>query len=74
MKSNCSTCTEEHDDNGEVEDDQEEPKPSERSKERILFQKIKESAALRPFLDKYNMMDETDPEHTYVYLVSCIEK
>ena len=47
---------------------------SDNTMKRILFQKIKDSTALRPFLDKYNMMDETDPEHTYTYLVGCMER
>ena len=45
-----------------IADDQEDPL-SDRQLERILFEKIKGSAVLKPYIDKYNMFDDDDPDH-----------
>ena len=42
--------------------------------ERIFYQKIKDSTALKPYLDQYRMMDETDFNHSYDYLLGSVEK
>ena len=56
-----------------IEDDQEEPL-TDRQKERILYAKIKNSKVLKPYLDKYAMMDEDDYDHSYHYLINSIDK
>ena len=50
-----------------------EEKLTDRTMERILYPKVKESKALKPYLDKYFMLDESDPNHSYSFLVESIE-
>ena len=42
-------------------------------KQRMLYGKIKKSTVLKPYLDRYNLMNEEDPEWSYQYLVDSIE-
>ena len=56
-----------------VEDDQEDPL-SDRQKERILYAKIKNSRVLKPYLDRYSMLDDDDRDHSYDYLLSSIDR
>ena len=56
-----------------IEDDQEDPS-TDRQKERILFAKIQYSKALKPYLDKYNMLDDDDENHSYQFLLDSIER
>ena len=56
-----------------IEDDQEDPS-TDRQKERILFAEIKNSKVLKPYLDRYNMLDDDDKDHSYQYLLDSIER
>ena len=43
--------------------------------ERILFEKIEKSVALKPYLDKYNMAGKTDTQvRCYQYLIEAMEE
>ena len=56
-----------------IENDLEDPL-TDRQRERILYSKIKNSKALKPYLDKYSMLDDDDEEHTYDYLLNSVER
>ena len=47
---------------------------SDKQMKRIFYEKIKKSEVLRPFLDRFSLMDESDPDHTYAYLFEGMEK
>ena len=56
-----------------IEDDQEDS-ITDRQKERILYRKIKNSRVLKAYLDKYSMLDDDDPEHSYEFLLLSIDR
>ena len=39
----------------------------------VFFEKIKDSQRIRAWLDRYNMAEEADPEHSYQYLLRACE-
>merc|ERR1712115_211575 len=55
-----------------IEDDQEDPL-KDRQKERILYDKIRNSKVLKPYLDRYSMLDDEDDDHSYTFLITSID-
>ena len=54
-----------------IEDDLDESL-SELQLEHIFYEKIARSQVLKPWLEKYRMLDDSDPEHCYSYLIDAV--